>query len=144
MPCKVGYPKSPCPFGHEGRVTRLNCSACKNYEPPPHILSWCMLYDREGIICKLPLKACEECPDKHERRPGRPHSEEGETDWRDPASVRAYFRKYQAEGGRGAQHMLAFLARHPDYFKQYRERNRERMRAAALRWYHKHKKNEGQ
>ena len=140
MGCKAGYPSNPCPFGWEGRVTRADCGACKFFIPPPHILAWCMLYDREGKVCQLPKSACEQCPEKHVHGPGRIPGD-GKTDWGDPASVRAYFNQYRKDHpGKAAEAMVRFLGKSPDYFKRYRELNRDKMRAAGRRYYQNKKR----
>jgi hypothetical protein len=135
MGCKAGYPKEPCPFGFDGKVTRTSCGACKNFEPPPHILAWCALYDREGTICKLPKSACGSCVDKVARGPGRPPGE-GEVDWKDSKSVALYMKNWRAKNALFLKQKRAkFLKKHPKYFEKYRKKNRTKINALARKRY---------
>ena len=145
MTCSVDYPQKPCPFGFEGRSTRNTCGACKHYVPPPHILSWCMLYDQTKQVCKLPKSACTDCKFKHERSPGRPKTE-GEFDWSDPDGVRAYHAKYAAEHRDAAKARLdKFLEKNPTYWKDYYEQNKDKILERQRKRYQdqKLKKNKG-
>lgn len=135
MTCAVGYPPKPCPFGYEGRVTREGCGTCKHYNPPQHILAWCMLWDREQVLCMRPISDCATCPEKFtgQKKP------ETKIDWQDKEAVKKYFRE-RYNPSEAKEKMLRFLDKHPDYFKRYQEEHREKMNAAALRWYHKNKR----
>lgn len=138
MSCKAGYPHSPCPFDFKGRVTRETCGACKYYAPPAHILAWCLLWDREKILCRLPKSSCEKCPERYRG----PHLNQAmaKVDWSNRDAVRAYYRaEYKRDPSKANERMLRFLEKDPDYFKTYRRNHREKMNAAALRYYHKKK-----
>lgn len=127
MGCKQGYPKEPCPFGFEGRVTRETCGACKHFTPPPHILSWCTLYDRTGQVCTLPKSSCNACPFRLSRGVGRPKGE-GEIDWQDTASVKRYHAKYvQEHKDQVAQRFRDWKDKNPDYFRDYYKQNKEKI-----------------
>ncbi len=129
MGCAAGYPTAPCPFGFEGTVTRANCGACKNFIPPKHILQWCSLYDRDKVICQLPKAACETCPFKADRRPGRP-LEEGRVDWFDPESVARYKEDWRLKNAQKVKAAAErFASKHPDYFRNYYEENKEELKA---------------
>lgn len=135
MSCGAGYPKEPCPFKHEGAVTRKQCGACIHYKPPRHILSWCMLYERTKELCMLPRAACDTCKEKAPM--GRVAAD---VDWKDPVSVRAYW-KEQARKHPDSRiaAMQRFLEKDPDYFKRYYKANQEKMREASRRSYLKRK-----
>lgn len=136
MSCSEGYPDKPCPLGTmaEGaRSTRKTCGGCKFYIPPPHILKWCMLWDRERVLCMKPIAECATCPEKAERPP----EVVGKIDWKDPAAVREYLLKLNPT--RERDKMMRFVERHPDYFKNYQEKNRAKVNENARRWYHRQK-----
>lgn len=135
MTCAAGYPKQPCPFGYEGKVTRKDCGTCKHYNPPEHILAWCMLWDRDKELCMKPISACETCPEKFTGQRAR----ETKIDWQDPEAVKKFFRE-RYNPSEAKEKMLRFLDKHPDYFQRYQESHRAEVNAAALRWYHKNKK----
>lgn len=134
MTCAAEYPLKPCPFDFAGRVTRASCGSCRHFIPPQHILQWCMLWDRDRVLCKLPKSNCPTCPEKAVVRPERI----GQIDWRDPSAVRAYFRE-RYDPDKAKEKMLKFLDKDPEYFKKYQERNRARVNAAAKKWYWKNK-----
>lgn len=122
MSCGAGYPKEPCPFKYEGRVTRKSCGGCRHFIPPRHILAWCGLYDRERVVCEKPISACASCPYKMEA----PSS--ASIDWKDPVAVREYqtaWRKANPE--KVAAKLAAFTEKHPDYMHNYYERNKKRI-----------------
>lgn len=133
MSCNVGYPEKPCPYGKvEGRVTREGCGPCKNYIPPPHILQWCMLWDRDRVLCMRPKKDCETCPEKSPKSPARI----GKIDWKDQVAVRKFFRD-NYNPSKAKEKMMRFLEKNPTYFKNYQEANRAKVNANARRWYYK-------
>jgi hypothetical protein len=135
MPCKVGYPAEPCPFGFKERVTRAACGACRNYQPPPHILAWCALYDREGTVCQRPKADCAQCPERVSRPPGRPKREDS-VDWSDPKAVAAYHRKYAAEHpDKREQSRIKFMAKHPQYQATYYKAHAAKLKTKALANY---------
>lgn len=126
MSCGVGYPLEPCPFKFEGRVTRETCGPCKHYVPPPHILAWCSLWDRDKILCKLPKSDCATCPFKITRRVGRPN--QTQVDWDDPESVAKYHKEWsQKNADRVKASRDKFLAAHPEYMKNYYAKNKDRI-----------------
>ena len=144
MTCSAGYPKQPCPFGYEGPLTRKRCGVCVNYVPPKYILAWCRLYDREQVVCLKPKSACERCPEKVVRAPGRPEAADSPVDWRDPESVKRYYAALRkANPTSSVAAMERFLKKHPDYFKQYmktyQKANPEKFREANRRAYAKRK-----
>lgn len=142
MACKAGYPDAPCPFNSlvaPAKVTRSACGACKNFVPPKHILAWCSLYDRDKTICQLPKSACETCPFKVERGPGRP-PEEGKVDWKDPDSVAKYHAEWREKNeAKTKSAQERFKARHPDYWKDYYKRNAEKLKASVRAYQQKGK-----
>lgn len=142
MPCGAGYPERPCPFGHEGRVTRAACGACVNFVPPAHILAWCILWDRDGVVCKLPRSACDSCALKVRRPPGRPPGEG--PDLRDPGVRLAYDRDYRAKNrDRVRENQRRFKERHPGYQAQWRADHPEALRQYARDSYRKKTKKGG-
>lgn len=136
MSCSEGYPAKPCPLGAMAdgqKSTRKGCGGCKFYLPPPHILQWCMLWDRERVLCMLPKSSCATCPEKSVVTP----ESVAKIDWKDPSAVRMYLLKLNPT--RERDKMVRFVEKHPDYFKDYQERNRAKVNEAARRWYHKNK-----
>lgn len=89
MGCLADYPIRPCPFGFTGICTREACGGCKNFVPPKHILAWCKLWDRDGVLCMRPKSDCATCPEKNDRGPGRPAGE-SPIDWNNPTDVNKY------------------------------------------------------
>lgn len=142
MPCKAEYPKKPCPFGFDGRVTRETCGGCKNYDPPAYIKSWCVLWDRDRTLCNLPKSACETCAFKAGRAPGRPLGE-GSIDWKDPESVRRYEKDWRARNKLLVEaRRKRFLKRHPNYFERYRNERRDEINRKARERYRAKKEQE--
>lgn len=132
MACGVGYPEKPCPYNFEGTVSRRTCGACKNFIPPKHILSWCSLWDRDKVLCQLPIKNCATCPFKVERGPGRPLGE-GKVDWKDPSSVAMYHSEWQKKNAEAVKAAAErFTKAHPNYFKNYYERNKAKLAANRI------------
>lgn len=139
MSCAAGFPEGPCPFGaldKGDRVTRRRCGPCKHYVPPPHILAWCMLWDREHVLCRLPKAACETCPEKSPVSPMRAEGY-GKIDWKDPEQVRKYYRERAAADPdrkiKSIHVMDRFLDKNPDYFKNYYLKNKEKFAEAKRR-----------
>jgi hypothetical protein len=123
MGCKAGYPESPCPFGFEGTCTRQTCGPCVNFVPPRHILQWCKLWDRDKVLCLKPKSACETCPEKCVRLPGRPAGEG--RDMRDPKVRREYEAEYRERNAdKVAAKLAAFKKRNPTYWRDYMRRKR--------------------
>lgn len=139
MTCKAGFPAEPCPiaFLKEGeRVTRARCGFCKHYQPPPHILAWCVLWDRDKVVCQKPQSACATCPEKYTGPIERPSV----IDWKSPEAVRAYYReRYARDPSQANARMLRFLDKHPDYFQTYRNRNKAKISEINRRYYLKRK-----
>ena len=140
MGCKVGYPNEPCPFGHDGKVTRAACGRCPNYDPPAWLKSWCAVYDQSRTVCTLPKSSCESCPSKVERGPGRPPGE-GKFDYRSPTDVKKAQAEYRARNATREQKRGAkWRAEHPDYYKDYRARNRDKLNKQRRERYAKRKR----
>lgn len=136
MSCSEGYPAKPCPLGamsEDQRCTRKSCGGCRFYNPPIHILQWCMLWDREHFLCMKPKSDCETCPEKSPKSP----EVLGAIDWKDPKAVRAYLLKLNPT--RERDKMVRFVEKNPSYFKDYQEKHREEVNANARRWYQKNK-----
>jgi hypothetical protein len=92
-----------------------------------------MLWDRERVICGLPKSNCATCPEKSHVPP----ESLAKIDWKDPTAVRAYLLKLNPT--RERDKMVKFVERHPNYFKDYQQKNRDKVNANARRWYHKKK-----
>lgn len=146
--CAEGYPEKACPFGFTGQVKRATCGGggdvapCKHFIPPPHILAWCMLYDRDGVICHKPKSACDTCPEKlpdEKRQPGR-RVVDSPVDWKDPESVRAYWReRAKLYPDARAAAMLKFLEKDPDYFKRWAKDNKDKIKKNQAAYYQRKK-----
>lgn len=128
MTCAVGYPSLPCPYENTSPVTRANCGKCKNFIPPKHILAWCIIWDRDKELCHLPKSACATCQFKNVRGPGRPPGE-GVIDWNDPASILKYKAEWRAKNVERVNAAAErFASAHPNYFRNYYERNKETLK----------------
>lgn len=94
-----------------------------------------MLWDRDRVLCYRPKTDCEKCPEKFVGlRDNRL------IDWKDPVAVRAYHvAQHKANPTPQAEAMVRFLAKHPDYFKNYQKKNPEKNREAVRRQYYKKK-----
>ena len=128
MPCKLGCPEKPCPFNHEGQVTRASCGACINFEVPKHIANHCQLWDRDRVLCLKPKSACPTCPEYVARAPGAPVS--AVHDRSTVEGERAYQAEYRAAHPDAvAERAQRFKQRNPDYWKNYFAKHREAINA---------------
>lgn len=124
MPCALGCPDKPCPFGYEGQVTRKSCGACVNFKVPRHIEQHCQLWDRDRILCLKPKSACATCPECVKRGPGAPVT--AVHDRQTAEGERAYQAEYRARAAdKVAERVARFKQRRPDYWKSYYAKHRD-------------------
>lgn len=126
-----------CPYGRNSkRTSRVGCYGCPHFVPPPYVTAWCMLWDRDKVLCTKPKSACEGCPEKALYRTlGRPNLSGFDHTTKDGrAEYAKHHRQEVPPAPRDrAEYMRQYAKDHRDRLKVYQREYKKKQRRRVVK-----------